>query len=94
MEEERDGELDTIKSLIQRFVLEMQGCKAVDLSAAVASELRGSIDHISDLFAHALHELIEEGEVIEICYFLPNMKYRVKSFLLPKGTHGIQVTQT
>jgi hypothetical protein len=31
-------------------------------------------------------ELCAEGELVEVEYVLPNMTYRVKTFLLPKGT--------
>lgn len=31
-------------------------------------------------------EMVDEGELVEVDYVLPNLNYRIKSFLLPKGT--------
>ena len=37
-------------------------------------------------YNEALEKLIEEGEIVEICYILPHMDYRLKSIYFPKGT--------
>lgn len=36
-----------------------------------------------------VNEMIKNGDIMEIEYCLPNMRYRLKSFLLPKGTEII-----
>ena len=76
------------KALVKQVVKEKQGCKAVELVTFVAMEMAKS-PSTSDIDVD-LPELIEtmtkEGELVEVEYVLPNMDYRVKSFLLPKGT--------
>lgn len=33
-----------------------------------------------------IDEMVKAGDLVEVEYILPTMNYRVKSFLLPKGT--------
>lgn len=64
-----------IKEKILEAVTHMQGCKALTLIA----EVRGALPEL-------ITELIDSGDLREIEYILPTMPYRIKSFLLPKGT--------
>lgn len=72
--------IDELKTKIAERVFELQGCKAVELCAM--EELVASN---SDLPA-ILEEMVSEGKLVEVEYLLPNMNYRIKSFLLPAGT--------
>lgn len=59
-----------------------QGAKATELAADKRIfEILGK-ENLFDL----LEELIEEKRVVEVEYSLPNMSYRLKSFLLPGGS--------
>lgn len=68
------------KNYIVELVTRKQGCKMIEI--------------ICDRKIHALEcnpeklveELVDEGKIIEVEYVLPEMTYRVKSFLLPVGT--------
>lgn len=73
--------MNLLTAAIIRRVTELQGCKATELAAdPEIARLAGSD------FVASLMEAVESGEVVEIEYTLPNLSYRVKSFLLPKGT--------
>ena len=61
-------------------VLELQGCKAVELIGKLGA-YKPTI-----IWPDILKEAILAGKVVEIEYTLPNMNYRVKSFILPGGT--------
>jgi len=75
------------KGAICALVEQAQGCKALELIAKLGSEQVWVIEEVNSWTAiELIEELVEEGELIEIEYTLPNMSYRVKSFLLPKGT--------
>lgn len=74
-----------MKQKILDLVINRQGIKAVELALAVMEDCN-PIHFEIDEFHLALNELIEQGEIIEITYTLPQLKYRVKSFYLPKGT--------
>lgn len=71
--------------LIADVVMNHQGCKALTLAAQIAgyNEMLG---FSSDEIANLIDKAIKEGMILEIEYVLPNMPYRAKSFLLPKGT--------
>lgn len=68
------------KDLIVQLVVERQGCRATELCAEKDLVL-GELD-LSDL----IEELVAEGQLVEIECVLPQMSYRIKSFLFPKGT--------
>lgn len=82
---ESDGAtLVALRSAIIRCVSGAQGIKSTALVAEVATFIGGhAVD--SDL-CKMLDTLIAEGDIIEIEYTLPELEYRVKSFLLPKGS--------
>lgn len=73
------------KDRIMVKVISLQGCKATQLS--VEEDLLEVWQYSSGL----IDELVQEGKLIEVTYSLPQMPYRLKSFLLPAGT-SVQVT--
>lgn len=68
------------KLLVVSKLTELQGCKATELAAVKEIACCGYP------FIQLLDELMRENEIIEIEYVLSEMNYRIKSFLLPKGT--------
>lgn len=69
---------DTGKKLIIEAVTNYQGLKLTELA---------SLDELADIaVVDLVNELIKEGNLVEVEYVLPSMNYRVKSFILPKGT--------
>lgn len=92
--------IGVIKREIIEMVHSMQGCKAVELFAAITKWLYRQKEEApfsqnggfpSSFITHEfimklIEELVKEGELIEIQYNLPRMDYRNKSFLLPKGS--------
>lgn len=76
---------DEAKLIIDLTVAELQGCKSLELIAKLGMnhpDIFNSAYEIDDLIC----ELVKEKKLYEVEYILPNMKYRVKSFLLPGGT--------
>mgnify|MGYP001582821622 CR=1 FL=1 len=79
-------EMEKLKSEIIILVVEAQGLKEIELI------LRLTLQHdTSDFIVNAnicdgIDELIEDGKLVVIEYYLPNMPYRRKRFLLPFGT--------
>ena len=65
-----------------KFVTDRQGCKAIELTAEAVSFFP-AID--SATIISALGRLVMSGKLVEIEYTLPQLSYRVKSFLLPSG---------
>lgn len=84
----RIAEPSFIKEVLVRIVNDKQGTKATLLVVELMQELHLqnlSIDEDVDV-PNLIQELVSEGELLEIEYILPNIPYRVKSFLLPKGS--------
>jgi len=77
-----------IKKAIKEIVEARQGCKATELVVFIAEERPELLVVLGEVI-EAVDELIHEGEIVEVEYILPTMDYRVKSFLLPKGTQII-----
>ncbi len=73
-------DMTDIEDLICKIVEEKQGCKVTELAA----DPRVAIGGIN--FLTALKHVIDSGLIVEVEYVLSNMDYRIKSFLLPKGT--------
>lgn len=71
------------KRLVVETVEGLQGCKATELAAC--RELVPLFLEIPLVIL--LEELVREGQLVEIEYVLPALPDRVKSFLLPKGSH-------
>jgi hypothetical protein len=87
---------ETAKALIVEEVTAMQGCKTLELLAR--ESLRDTFVNSSscESFVESVEELVEEGQLIEVEYTLPNMwPPRIKSFLLPVGTVvHVQIAET
>lgn len=75
--------MDLLKEAIIKVVEGYQGLKATELVVKIFDVIPPSE---SPKILDAIWELVEAGEIIEINYILPQMDYRTKSFLLPKGT--------
>ena len=75
-----------MRDAILKVVSSSQGIKNVDLALKVLTELLPSSEFKAEQVMEELEKLVNEGEVIEIEYVLPEMNYRIKSFYLPKGT--------
>lgn len=79
---------DEVKDVLVRRVTEKQGCKATELVAdmqvqeAAFSGLEHDVHDLSGL----IEDLVIEHRLIEIEYVLPQIGYRLKSFLLPIDT--------
>ena len=71
------------KRLIVKVVANVQGCKATELAANTAIALGVGQD-----LPKYLEELVRDDELIELEYTVPSIPYRLKSFLLPKGSTG------
>jgi len=83
-----------LRELIKQVVTDHQGCKATEVPVLIAHVL-DNIDNTTQLTRSQLQwtavpelvqDLVDKGELVEVEYVLPNMDYRIKSFLLPKGT--------
>lgn len=75
-------EFQMLKNAMIQMVEDHQGMKSVDLVVNMINHFPNS----RIKFNEWIPELIEKGELVEVEYILPSMDYRVKSFLLPKGT--------
>lgn len=71
---------DEAKDLIVQVVTEKQGAKATVLAA------EERLLAIGYDFPDLVEELVDEDRLVEVEYVLPDMNYRCKSFLLPKGS--------
>lgn len=68
------------KNILLRRILDFQGCKAIELAAAVAQDIG---EHSC---TELLSELVATGEIVEVEFILPSQDFKKKSFLLPQGT--------
>lgn len=70
---------EEVKKNLVMHVSNMQGCKATELAIKMGAVLMSSnVD-----FPKILEDAIQEELIVEVKYVLPNMHFRVKSFLLP-----------
>jgi len=71
------------KDLLVNVVTEVQGLKATELAARLELlEL-----HKADLnIVELIEALVKEKRLVEVEYVLPQMDFRIKSFLLPAQT--------
>ena len=74
------------KKLIIKTVNDMQGCKISQLIAH--KNLLHLILDGADIAA-MVQELVDDGDLVEVSYVLPQMPYREKSFLLPADTEVV-----
>ena len=72
--------MSSIKDRIVEIVTEKQGLKATELAAIpeIATHPEFSPDLVLDL--------IREKRLVEVEYILPQLSFRIKSFLLPAST--------
>jgi len=79
-----------LKDEIVRIVTEYQGMKATELVTYIPLTIHTKKDLLwvttTENIIAAINELVKERRLVEVEYVLPNMSYRVKSFLLPAGT--------
>ena len=75
--------LDEAVELVVKCVEDRQGVKATEL---VADKFLFPIIKSDLNLVYVIAEAISRGEILEVEYTLPTMDYRIKSFLLPKGT--------
>jgi hypothetical protein len=73
-----------IKNLIVAAIEGKQGCKTTEL-IVIPSLIQAVVEMRGDFMA-LIQELIDEGRIIEIEYTVPNLDWRIKSFLLPAGS--------
>ena len=59
---------------ILETVTRLQRCKVMELIAKIRTT------------PEDIQALIDSGDLVEVEYILPSINYRIKSFLLPKGT--------
>jgi len=72
-----------IKDIIIDLIERRQGMKGVDFALEIG---RVFPDIDGKKVLDTLTKMAEAGDIIEVEYILPSMKYRVKSFYLPKDT--------
>ena len=75
---------EEFKQMIVDTVTQKQGCKATELMGERAV-VQAMLDANSDTIT-AIEDLVKSGELVEIEYILPTIPYRIKSFLLPRGS--------
>ena len=74
-----------VKECLVIEVTKTQGCKLTELIT------RDCVVKLTNRPTELINELIDEGKLVEIEYVLPELEFRVKSYLLPSGTKVLQV---
>jgi len=74
---------NTALALIVQKVTDLQGCKVSELIAALADDETSREVVINFDIPELIEFLVQNKMVVEVAYVLPNMGYRIKSFLLP-----------
>jgi hypothetical protein len=75
---------ESLKKMIVDHVVGVQGCKATELAAV--SEIAVACRTLGVSFNRVISDLVDEGNLIEIEYSVPNLPDRIKSFFLPSGS--------
>ena len=78
---------EKLKQIIVELVTDKQGCKSTDLIASdrfIQAWRELAIDETMD---DLIDELVMEERLIQVRYVLSSSSFRLKSFLLPVGTH-------
>ena len=88
----KEIEMEKLKSEIIILVAEAQGLKEIELILQIILQHNSNIDLIVNVnieydICDCVDELIEDNKLVAIEYYLPNMPYRLKRFLLPFGTN-------
>lgn len=76
--------MDLREAIIQ-IVTDKQGCKATELAPLIAEGYPDLVCEL-DKVVETIESLVASGELVEVEYILPQMTYRIKSMLFPKGT--------
>lgn len=76
--------MTSVREIILSVVNSKQGVKAVTLVLDVLSNTGFTISNTE--YELELNKLVQEGEIIELEYILPEMNYRIKSIYFPKET--------
>ena len=80
-----------LRELITAIVTREQGCKGVELVTKVVVQAHNSgLNDCSDgrSVLEMLQRMVDQDELVEFEYVLPEIPYRTKSFFLPKDTKG------
>jgi len=80
-----------LRELIAAIVTHQQGCKGVELVTQVVVQAHNAgLDAASDgrSVLEMLQRMVDQGELVEFEYVLPEFPGRAKSFFLPKGATG------
>lgn len=76
-----------LSTFILSFVIQKQGCKAVELVSAVTTfGLERSIDFEFQDLQNLLEKQVKEKLLVEVNYVLSTMNYREKSLYFPADT--------
>jgi len=77
-------EINELKEILKGEINKSNGLKMAELIVLMPREVitKSCVD---DIYL-AIEQLVKEKEIIEIEFTLPNMSYKIKSFLLPKDT--------
>ena len=85
MSETSTSVMDNLVILVKEIVIDSQGCKVnklvSDLVIKYLEKYGPSENNIP--YVESVEEAVKRGEIVEIEYILPNINYRIKSFLLP-----------
>jgi hypothetical protein len=78
-----------MKDEIIKIVYDCGPINSIELTSKISVWVWENTRNHSDdewRFSDVLDELIKNGDIIEVCYTLPQMDYRIKSLYFPKGT--------
>ncbi|MCH8860496.1 MAG: hypothetical protein IH843_05095 [Thaumarchaeota archaeon] len=73
-----------LRKKISQRVADKQGCKMTELAAEI--DLIEEAHNKNVNFVDEIYGMIRDGELVEVEYILPNIDYRIKSYLFPDGT--------
>ncbi|NJO61055.1 MAG: hypothetical protein HC836_23175 [Richelia sp. RM2_1_2] len=95
------NQLNTLQLAISQRVLELQGCKITELlsdneiiklvykhtpARVLIEEANNHKTEKTINIVEVINAMVEKGELVAIEYVLPNMTYKIKTYLFPKGT--------
>lgn len=89
-ENDMNRDIDKIRASILEHVI--SGIKINELIVKVFSDTftQGmTINFRHNDIVETINQMITNGDIVEVEYVLPHLNYRIKSFLLPKGTEII-----
>lgn len=85
---------EVARKLLCEYVNEYGPCRAVQAVMHVTGEIaqgkHGAFNipanNMADGMNQTIEEAVKDGSIVELEYILPDMNYRIKSMLFPKGT--------